>query len=581
MHKCTWLQAVLAAALLAGSLLAPVRPVQAGFLGRHTILGKVFRATPLGRALRTFEDRRDAYRAADKWLSEAQAAAVQRKADLTRAFKAERLDTRSYYRAYTTVVRHEQQYAEVQQRMKAIGHDNFNRALAQQVMETLGPRIASLSKFQKTITEAKDVLSKSKTLLEQGVAGIDALAAQAYPQFLRDGRREIQRALQNLEESGWGGVIPTEVMAQARRIEQALGNLETNLPEAIKPAQVVQMQSQARDAAATLGALRDALDSVHQRLQDEATVYFPPRFAARDVVIKTKTAEFAKDVSLVEQAIVESRARRALGPRLEEALGRAGVSVGDALFTRIRQRVLNLIARGKAETITGGEMDALCREALEQIEREAKQKSVYGLATLAGTPENLQPDPKWSAVAYVGWEYFQSDLPGWLDPASCDRLCYQLHCFDAAPSVPLTNTTIALEVDLDAGTVSGRFSGAGAQVINPRRMCEASAADDSYGCGEAQGAFEGQISDGTATVDADGKGFSVTAQGWAAIDVSASIKCLGILKEGQRRETLPVRVSATWRAGQGVLTISGSDEDGNIRLYARAISPPWVWPYGD
>ena len=100
---------------------APV--AQAGLFGRHTFFGKVFRATPLGRVVVTFEDRRDAYRAADAWLAQCQQASVQRAADLRRGVETGTLDLRTYIHASATNMRHAQQYAEVSQRMKAIASE--------------------------------------------------------------------------------------------------------------------------------------------------------------------------------------------------------------------------------------------------------------------------------------------------------------------------------------------------------------------------------------------------------------------------------------------------------------------------
>ncbi len=563
MRRHVFSRLALCAMLIAVALLAPASPAQAHFLGRHTILGKIFRATPLGRVLRTFEERRDAYRAADAWLVEAQAASVQRQADLKRAYEAGRIDVRAYVQAQTVTMRHQQQYADVQQRMKAIGHDNFNRAMAQQVMEVLAPRIASLAKFQKTITEAKDILAKGQTLLEQGVAGIDALAAQAYPQFLRNGRKEIQEALKKLDESGWGGIIPREMMAKARQLEQALGQLERDVPQAVNPEQIVQMQAQAREAATTLGQMRDGLDEAVKKMKAEATVYFPPRYAAKDAYVAKQTTEFAKDASLVARAVEESKVRKALGPRLEEALERAGVEQGDELYNKIRQRALSLIKPGSADEITDGELDSICAQAKEAIEREAEQKPVYGVAALFATMENLKPDPTRKTLGAAVWEYYQEDVPP--RPAAW-------HMWTGCrPRVPIDTMNLHLELDLDAHELGGSWAGTASGPVLGE--------DGKIEVGSATATFNGQVVHGYASVDPDGKGFSFSGQSWLRLTMQASVVC-DDAKESQRSDAFPVSVTGKWRAGQGELEIYGHDEQMDMRFNLRAIDPPWVWKYG-
>ncbi|NLG26757.1 MAG: hypothetical protein GX557_02530, partial [Chloroflexi bacterium] len=95
-------RAALALAMVAAGLLAPVSHTavveararamvspgavaEARILGRHTIIGKLFRLTPVGRVVATVEDRQDAYRAANNWLAQQQQANSVRLEDLRQA----------------------------------------------------------------------------------------------------------------------------------------------------------------------------------------------------------------------------------------------------------------------------------------------------------------------------------------------------------------------------------------------------------------------------------------------------------------------------------------------------------------
>ncbi len=141
--------------VLLATLLSTPR-ASAGFLGRHTILGKVFRMTPVGRVVRHFEDRRDDYRAAQQWLDEQLAGATKRDAELKQLYRQRQIDTRTYVEARTLNERRKAEYTELKDRMTRITRDRFQRAMAQEVLDRLVPRILAHQKLQKTLGEVNE-----------------------------------------------------------------------------------------------------------------------------------------------------------------------------------------------------------------------------------------------------------------------------------------------------------------------------------------------------------------------------------------------------------------------------------------
>ncbi len=555
---------ILCALLVAVALLAPAPPARAGFLGRHTIFGKILRMTPLGRTVKIFEARQDAYRAADAWLKEARNDATLRTADLQNGLKSGKLDLRAYVHAQTTNLRHQQQYDDVAQRMKAIGHDNFNRALGQQALEHIMPRVVGSELFGKTVGEMKATLETGRKLLEEGVLDIQALANKAYPEFLRDGRRDIQDALQKLDNSGLSGGPVAEIRQRLQALEQGLGDLERRVPEMVKPDEVKQLQDEATSAAKTLGEMGAKLDAGVARLADKKTIYLQQRSVEKDVQIAGKLKGFAEDASMVQRAIGESQVRRALGPRLDEALARARLDRADPLYNKVRARALGMIDATKADELSDGELDAYCEIALREITEEADKPRVFGLATLAGTKDNLTPAYA-PGYGWVKWEAFYNDTV----PVQEERIW----CGDFTPYAQVDDMTLSLVLNLDTDEMlSASWSGT------------ASKQDASHGQGTATGWFEGGLYAGTVATHADGKGFTFSGQGWTRGGVEASVPCQGNTDEGKPREPAEgarafanaTHIYGKWDGGVGELLIEGIDGNNNLGVRIVIKDPPFV-----
>ena len=522
-------------------------------LGRHTFLGVVFRMTPLGRAWATVEDRQDAYRSANNWLAQAQTDNDSRQIDLRRARAVGQLDLRSYVHSQATLMRHAKQYVEVTERMKKIGHDNFNRGFAQQIMEIAMPRVVGAELFTKTVGELQNTLQVGQAALEGGVKGIQALANKAYPDFMREGRADVQKAIQRLDETGLSGGPVAEIRSRLQMLDSRLGELEGQIPEAVKPDEVKQLQEEANQAVNGLKAAQEVLSKGVARLRDKSTVYFPQRSVLKDTVVKEKMAEFSADLSAVGRAREETRLRRALGPRLDEALARAGVDPSDPLYTRIRQRALSKFDPAR-DDVSDADLTGMCVAAAKEIRAEAQQPRVYGIARLEGDQTNLHAMYESEGVGSLGWRTFQDDV-GSQSMAGC---------WDFAPNLRVDNATLSLTINLDTGEMSGSWEGTA--------CCPRGGYEGLTGKGYFEGAFYGA---GLVQVDQDGKGFSFEGNGYTMLSISGYANC-GEEKQGTRDDTVPTEVLGEWRAGKGKLSIGGHDSGNSVYIALVVADPPFV-----
>ena len=378
MNKAILVRLVLAAVLLCTLMVSGTAPVEAGFAGRHTILGRIFRVTPLGRTVATFEDRRDAYRAANQWLEAQRTQTQRRQQELREALIRGDIDLRTYQNAWAHNQRRLEQYNEVRDRMRQIAAENFNRALAQEAFSRLGPRLARNARFNRNMDEIKETMTTVRDLLQEGSIKIDDLASRAYPDQLRTGRQRVRDLQERLEQSGLRGGPVESLRRGLERIERQLAQWEEEVPERVKPDAVHQLQADMQRAREELVGLQEQLDGALERLDDQNTVYFPERRLRRDPVIREQMQEFARDSGLVRQAIAETERRRAEAEarrefdlRIRAACETAGITAADTLSPAIWRRVANLLPLGQTDSLGDADLASTCAEARDQIEREA------------------------------------------------------------------------------------------------------------------------------------------------------------------------------------------------------------------
>jgi hypothetical protein len=557
--------------VLVATLLSTPR-ASAGFLGRHTILGKVFRMTPVGRVVRHFEERRDDYRAAQQWLDDQLAAAVKRDAELKQLYRQRQIGTRTYVEARTLNERRKGEYTELKDRMTRITRDNFQRAMAQEVLDRLMPRILAHRKFQKTLGEVNEAFDTTRGFLEGGIAGIDRLAAKADLGFLSKAREATQRLIERIDKRELTGVLLADVKTELQRLDGRLAQLQRELPEQVKPEQVVQLQQQAREAVQTLQSTQNAINQEVQRVRDQGTIVIPVRSASRDKVVQGKLKEFRTDARMVDRAVEAAKLRgeeqERVNNAIREAMDRLGIDRSDRTYLQLRKMAMeDLLGRGISfSELSDDELLSLWQAALEGARdryTQLTQGPAIGTISMQADYPPGEEGMKWSYYDYPGWmtwrsfgaETYPSNVPCEFGPMCQSRL-----------HVTIEALHLQLDFDLDKDTVSGFFSGAASggalDMFKGGRT-------DFLPPGEGTGSFSGQITEGWLRYDSAAQAWSFGGEGWVKVSMEGrgvcceSCGCPGgqelyhVVLEGAADKTIPVTLEGH-TAGERALRISGT-----------------------
>ena len=559
--------------VLVATLLSTPR-ASAGFMGRHTILGKVFRMTPVGRVVRRFEQRRDDYRAAQQWLDDQLARAGKRNTELKQLYRQRQIDTHTYVEARTLNERRKAEYTELKDRMTRITRDKFHRAMAQEVVDRLMPRILAHRKFQKTLGEVNEAFDTTRGFLEGGIAGIDRLAAKADLGFLGKAREAAQRLIARIDKRELSGVLLADVKAELQHLDGRLAKLQQELPEKVKPEEVKQLQQQAREAAQTLQSTQNAINKEVQRVRDQGTIIIPVRSASRDKVVQDKLRTFRTDARMVDRAVATAQLRgeerQRVNDAIREAMDRLGIDRSDRSYLRLRKMAMEDLLRKEISfsDLSDDELISLWQGALQGA-RDRYTALTQGPAI--GTVSMQVSYPPGESEEGMNWSY--DGYPGWMTWRSFSAETYppDIPCSFGALCDSRLHTTIEaldlqLDFDLDKDTVSGFFSGeARGGAIDMFK----GGRTDFLPPGEGTGSFSGQIAEGWLRYDPASQAWSFGGEGWVTVRMEGrgicceSCGCPGgqelyhVVLEGAAEKTIPVTLEGN-TAGNRSLRINGT-----------------------
>jgi len=543
-------------------------------MGGHTILGKVFRMTPVGRVVRRFEQRRDDYRAAQQWLDDQLARAGKRNTALKQLYRQRQIDTHTYVEARTLNERRKAEYTELKDRMTRITRDKFHRAMAQEVVDRLMPRILAHRKFQKTLGEVNEAFDTTRRFLEGGIAGIDQLAAKADLGFLGKAREATQRLIARIDKRELSGVLLADVKAELQHLDGRLAKLQQELPEKVKPQEIKELQQQAREAAQTLQSTQNAINKEVQRVREQGTIIIPVRSASRDKVVQDKLRVFRTDARMVDRAVeaakLRGEERQRVNDAIREAMDRLGIDRSDRSYLRLRKMAMEDLLR------KGASFSELSDDALISLWQEALQGARDRYTALTQGPAigtvSMQVDyPPGKNEEGLSWSYY--DYPGWMTWRSFGTETYppEIPCrFDVfcASRLHLTIELLRLQLDfdLDRDKVSGFFVGeARGGAIDPFQ----GGRTDFLPPGEGTGSFGGQITDGWLRYDPASQTYSFGGEGWVKVNMKGkgvcceSCGCPGgtelyhIALEGEAEKTIPVTLEGH-TTGERALRITGT-----------------------
>jgi len=549
------IRVVLAVLLVAVILLSAPRASVAIF-PRHTILGKIFRLTHAGRIYTHFETRKIEYDQAQQWLDERISEADQRDAVLKELLRMRAIDGHTYVQARSLNTLRRQEYVEIKDRMTRITRDSFHRAMGQEVLDRLVPRILAHHKFQETLGEVNQAFDTTRGLLEDGVLRIDQLAAKADLGFLGKAREATQRLIRRIDKKELTGALLAPLRKELERLDGRLAQLQKDLPEIVKPEEVKQLQEEARQAAKTLQSTQDSLNQAVQRVRDQGTVVIPVRSAARDKVVQEKLKEFRTDQNMTRNAVAmalgRGAERRRVNAAIAEAMDRLGIDRSDRTYIYLRKIALEaLLARGiSTSDLSDEELVSLWEEALRDAQERYKELAggpAIGTISMHVSYPPASPDDAlaWTYKGKPGfatWHTFGSEVIDPALPCTFDVFCLK------PMETEIETLELWLDFDLDHDKVTGSLEGT---LVGDIR---------GFGTerfGEAAGTFRGQITDGSMRYDSNAGGWVFEGEGWVEIRLEGGGVCCPscLCDKTGRLETVSIEGSGE---RQIPLTLSGS-----------------------
>ena len=382
------------------------------------------------------------------------AEADQRDAVLKELLRMRAIDGRTYVQARSLNTLRKSEYAEIKDRMTRITRDNFHRAMGQEVLDRLVPRILAHRKFNEMLGEINEAFETSRGFLENGVVRIDQLAAKADLGFLDKAREAAQRLIARIDKKELTGALLAPLRQELERLDGQLAQLQKDLPDLAKPEEVKQLQEEARQAAKTLQSTQNSLNQAVQRLRDQGTIVIPVRSAAHDKVIQGKLEAFDTDQNMTRNAVATALGRGAerhrVNAAIDEAMDRLGIDRSDLTYIRLRKLATGILAAQGIDLakLSDDELVRVWREALaeaqgryEKAEAAKEEPTPEGPILLQATAANLIPNIRWTT--------FAQEMTGRDDCAF-----RELRMAEAADSLWLE-----LAFELDDATFSGSFSG--------------------------------------------------------------------------------------------------------------------------
>jgi hypothetical protein len=557
------------AALLVAAILLSTPQASVAIFPRHTILGKLFRLTPAGRIYSHFETRKIEYDQAQQWLDERIAEADQRDAVLKELLRMRAIDGHSYVQARSLNNIRRSEYVEIKDRMTRITRDNFQRAMGQEVLDRLVPRILAHRKFQETLGEVNEAFDTTRGYLEDGVLRIDQLAAKADLGFLSKAREATRRLIARIDKKELTGALLAPVRKELERLDGRLGQLQKDLPELAKPEEVKRLQEEARQAAQSLQSTQDSVNQAVQRVRDQGTVVIPVRSAARDKVIQEKLKTFQTDQNMTRNAISAALGRgaeqRRVNAAIGEAMDRLGIDRSDRSYIYLRKMALEaLLARGiSTSDLSDEELVTLWEEALADAqERYAQPAGGPAIGTISmhvSYPSASTDDAlAWTLDGKPGtatWHSFGSEVIDPSLPCTFDVFCLK------PMETEIETLELWLDFDLDHDQVTGALEGT---LVGDIRGFGAER------FGEAAGTFRGQITGGSMRYDSSAGGWLFEGEGWVEIQLQGGGVCCpsclcdktgrleSVSIEGSGKRQIPLTLSGS-TVGRPTLHIWGEE----------------------
>lgn len=336
---------------------ARIRPWQA-------IRWAAFNLSPVGQVAKPFIDRKNAYQAADRWLTDKKAEIAQKREQLATMYRENQIDSHTYIKYKTLTLQMEKQYQNAQSAMKGVAHEKFGREFMQVFIDQIAPRILQSAKFTKTIQEVNDTFNQSQKIMKDGLSALEDLKAKLYPEFMRNGREKIEEVMKKMDERGIRGGAADDLYGKLKQVVGELKRLEKDLPEALTPDEIKQMSKEVKEASDQLGNIQRQINDGVNKWKEQRTVKIAEGGKGKSAELTQKMKEIREyeKMTELEKVLETADLYEEFGSGIAQKLAELGLEPTDGNYGKIRAELIEALMKVDPKNRTDEKMAELFRK---------------------------------------------------------------------------------------------------------------------------------------------------------------------------------------------------------------------------
>lgn len=328
--------------------------------------------TPAGKVAKPFIDRQNAYRTADRWLSDKRATLSQRQETLVTMYKNREIDAHTYIKYKALTLRMENQYKEAQSSMKGIAHDKFGKDFMQVFVDQIAPRILKSARFTETMREVNETFTTTQKVMKDGLNALEELKAKMYPEFMRNGREKLEEVMKKMDERGIRGGMADDLYGKLQQVVGELKRLEKDVPEALTPKEVKQMSAEVKDAAEQLGKIQKQMNDGVNQLKDQGTVRIPAggKGKAAELSSQLQAIRDMEKLTELDKVMETAGLYEEFGSGIAQKLAELGLEPTDGNYGKIRAQMIEAISKVNPKNRTDKKIEELFKKIASDVTGE-------------------------------------------------------------------------------------------------------------------------------------------------------------------------------------------------------------------
>jgi len=328
--------------------------------------------TPAGKVAKPFIDRQNAYRSADRWLSDKRAQLSERQKTLVTLYQNHEIDSHTYFKYKTLTLRMDNQYKEAQSSMKGIAHDKFGKEFMQVFVNQIAPRILSSARFTETMREVNETFTTTQKVMNNGLNALEELKSKMYPEFMRNGREKLEEVMKKMDDRGIRGGMADDLYGKLQQVVGELKRLEKDVPEALTPKEIKQMSAEVNDAAEQLGKIQKQMNDGVNQWKEQGTI----RISAGG---KGKSAELSSQLQAIrdmekltelDKVLQTAELYEEFGSGIAQKLAELGLEPTDGNYGKIRAQMIEAISKVNPKNRTDKKIEELFKKIASEVTGE-------------------------------------------------------------------------------------------------------------------------------------------------------------------------------------------------------------------